>query len=186
MGTLHNNIRLHSILEGTNMTRHDDALNDLKSRLEGKRVLKVEPSNDPEGIAKFHLDNGSVFHLCATELGFWIDDAPGSDGLCKSLTTWFDEYYKYASREGYADHAPTIIHTDDQKLVMIAMDGETDMLDIASLPELERDFVNTTDLNDLAQIATMGDCWSMCVDDVDGKLVIKDNWKAGWCVDDKS
>lgn len=163
------------------------SFNDIKSRFEGKRVLKVEQATSAEGgIAKFHMDNGAVFNLCANDLGYWTTDAAGADGLCKSLTTWFNEYHDHVFHVPTWDITPAIAKADSNTitiLTLIANDGECFNLDVSALSEKEQDFVNSTDLNDLAQLAIMGDCWMMGVDDIDGELVIKDNWKAGWSVD---
>jgi len=47
---------------------------ELKSLLEGARIVKLEPCGVyPEaGVAKFTTDAGNVFVLHSTELGFWV------------------------------------------------------------------------------------------------------------------
>lgn len=51
----------------------DKSFQELKALFEGKRVIAVEPPNAEEPIAKFTLDDGIIFRLHATELGFWIE-----------------------------------------------------------------------------------------------------------------
>lgn len=65
----------------------DNYLDKIRDRFEGKRVVRVEPPGISECIAKFVMDDGSSFYLCATDLGYWVQDAPGSDGCSNSRRT---------------------------------------------------------------------------------------------------
>jgi len=153
------------------MSIYKDLLNETKARFEGKRVLKVDSDY------KFHMDDGSCFYLdYSREAGLFTKDAPGSDGLCKSLDMWFEQY----SRSIQYNEVPVIISQDELTLVIIGLNDAEFKLDISALSEKERRFVNTTELDDLAELAPMGDCWICGVNEVDGNLVIKGNWKSGF------
>jgi hypothetical protein len=73
----------------------DKTFKQLQTLLEGKTISKIEKPGTDEGIAKFVMADGNAFRLCATELGFWIEETMGTNGY-NSLDTLIMDYYNYA------------------------------------------------------------------------------------------
>jgi hypothetical protein len=52
----------------------NEMLQELRSRLVGKTILAIDPPRICEGICKITLTDGSAFKLCATDLGYWVEE----------------------------------------------------------------------------------------------------------------
>jgi hypothetical protein len=51
----------------------DEDMDELRKLMIGKKVVKIDEMNDYEGIAQFTMDDGTIFCLYSTEIGFWIE-----------------------------------------------------------------------------------------------------------------
>lgn len=73
-------------------------LDEIKKRMEGKTVLRVEAPQADEAICLFHMSDGTVFRLHATDLGAWIEDTVTPGASYATLNLLFRDYAHHASR----------------------------------------------------------------------------------------
>lgn len=121
-------------------------MEELKSLLEGKTILKIEPPTSREHICKFVMQDGSSFELGATDLGWWVDNKRYPDGLYHNLQDianilWNDRYnYKFDEIDNLLD--PQIIIESG---MLIIDDGQLFQMRLDHLTEDQKAFIQDTD-----------------------------------------
>ncbi len=73
----------------------NNSFTELKELMEGKTVLHVEPPEATEAICRFHMSDGSVFRLHATDLGFWVEKTIEPGSSYETLDQLFNDYERY-------------------------------------------------------------------------------------------
>ena len=131
-------------------------------RIEGQTVLRVDKALGGEGICTFVLANGTSFCLCATDLGFWVEDTANADGFFPSLTsllTEYDHYTRMYHMSGMFDRPKAEIAVIDDVLEVAAPD-KSFFIKMANLTDWELKIVSDPKgLVILEEAALMGDCW---------------------------
>lgn len=133
----------------------------LADLLVGKIITAISsPVAASECICQFTMADGSQFRLHATDLGAWIEKAPGTDGLSDSLDALIGEYshYSYHIRTDF-DFDPHVFLKDDV-LTITAMDGKEFKGKVSSFSAEDRMIVNHKKGPKLiSKAAPMGGYW---------------------------
>lgn len=131
----------------------------LKLKLEGKTIKAIEPGGVSESICTFVLEGGHRFRLCATDLGFWIEDTVAEGGLYDDLTALLRDYYNHAYHRG--DVEDPSVSVFGGVLTVTAKDGTSFRGQIANFNEADRAVVNHQDGSKIISAsAPLGDAWT--------------------------
>ena len=138
-------------------------LKELKTRLEGKTILRIDPPNAGEAICKFVLTDGSAFRLHATDLGYWVEEAEGPNGY-NSLNGLIIDYghhmYNLLPKYDFdPPHAKITISSDDV-IDFIAPDGKQFVICVKNLSDKEIAIISHPKGKKLlAEAAALGNYW---------------------------
>jgi hypothetical protein len=143
-------------------------LDKLKCLLEGKTILQILPANkSTECICQFVLTDGSSFRLCATDLGFWVEETAGSDGIYRSLDSLFIDYSNHIHHTyGVYSLVSAIIEIDNNTILVSAPDGNIFCGNIFLFPKEDQDLLKDTNkVKSMSEAAVFGNYWRMCLSD---------------------
>jgi hypothetical protein len=135
---------------------------DLKSRLEGKTVIKIEDPCMREVICKFVLSDGTAFRLHATDLGYWIEETEGVNGY-SSLHSLLTDYGRHIYEAyGYKESPDAKIVISGSVVEFSAPDGKVFMGDVSKFSEYEQKLLSDPrPIKVLEHCAACGDMWSI-------------------------
>jgi uncharacterized membrane protein len=141
------------------------SLEDLKKRMEGKTVIRVDPPEATEAICRFHMSDGSVFRLHATDLGFWVEDTIAPEAAYTVLDMMFRDYEHHVYHmEGKTPTKVAINFSaegSDIEVVIEAPDGRIFKASVSKYSS-DRILLERHDAIDLLPFAAeMGDMWRM-------------------------
>lgn len=123
-------------------------LEELRFRLEGKTILKIEEPNAAESICKFILSDGSAFRLHATDLGFWMENTVGTQGY-QSLNDLIIDYehsvYYLTSTYPFGP-PPAKLSIDGDKLVFTSPNGKLFEIERSKLTDIENNIINNPEV----------------------------------------
>lgn len=137
---------------------YSSALEALKQRMEGKTVVRIEPPQASEAICKFHMSDGSVFRLHATELGSWVEETVKADETYKSLDALFRDYGHHVY---HSDNQTPDVEMRAHSVAVTAPDGRLFMAMHQDLSEADLKLISTRTAEEFAFAAELGDCWKM-------------------------
>lgn len=138
----------------------EEPLDKLRRYLVGKTIVAVDPPEASEAICRITTNDGKVWRLHATELGFWIEDVLMPGMKADNLTTLLQEYYQHRHYESPVEYEPTVTIEGDV-LVVVAFDGRRYEAFIPALNEWEQKIVKHPDGPKLiSQAAGLGDYWT--------------------------
>ena len=143
----------------------DSSLEELRKRIEGKTILKVEEPNSPEAICKLTLSDGTAFRLHANDLGFWIEDTINSNCKYTSFTSMFNDIHHHECildrQYNYDTPRPTVV-IDSNILKITTVDGRVFIADISLLPKWERKVCkHKKSIELISGACTLGNFWKM-------------------------
>lgn len=140
----------------------NEALDQLRSLLEGHKVVHVLPPHAPEAICKLVLDNGTAFRLHATDLGFWIEKTVVSpDTVYQDMNSLVHDFYHYTYCFPYDDRTASATVADNL-LTITARDGTQFRGDVSKFSDWEQLVLNDTQGLPLFQeCLAMGDLWRL-------------------------
>lgn len=142
-----------------------DFLLELKNRLEGRLVVKVDKPNLMEHICKVTVKNEdgtfNAFEIGATELGAWITNSFVGDGEFDSLDALCLHYHDYSYRQEFGRKRLKIL-IDKNTLCCIAPDGKKFPVNISKLNTFEKSIVmHKKAKNLIKQMLGLGDMWKL-------------------------
>lgn len=139
---------------------YSSALEALKKHMEGKTVVKVEPPQAPEAVCKFHMSDGSVFRLHATDLGSWVEETVRPDETYKSLDALFRDYGHHVY---LSDNQTPNVELRAHSVALTAPDGRLFMAMHQDLSEADLKLISTRTADEFAFAAELGDAWKMAL-----------------------
>ena len=142
----------------------EDVLKKLQQKLEGQTIRAIEPGGVSESICTFVLADGKRFRLCATDLGFWIEDTVAEGGLYDDLTALLRDYYHhaYGLAEAYKFNVPEPkVSFSEGVLELRAPDGKVFRGLVASFKDEDQRLVHHNEgFKIIATSAELGDAWA--------------------------
>jgi len=157
------------------MYSNNDSFQQLKTLLEGRTVLKVEPPNAAEAIAKITMASGVAFRLHATDLGFWIEMTTKDGTGYPSLDTLLTDYYHHTRDSGSGD--PVVLLNGDD-LEVIADDGRVFSGYVPNFPEWHQKIAHSTEGRKLLEkSACLGDTWKIMFNEKSDECPPELYWK---------
>jgi hypothetical protein len=141
-------------------------LEQLRSLLEGKTIVKVEAPNAAEAIAKFTMADGSAFRLHATDLGYWIEETIGSKTAgypsLNALAIDYGHYMHDLTPQYNFNPPPAEMIMEKEWIVFFTPDEKEFRIKLQCLSEVERNIVNHSfACAELCGYLAFGDMWSM-------------------------
>jgi hypothetical protein len=130
---------------------------DIREKLEGKTILKVEQPDVPGAKCIFILENGERIRLnMSSEFGVWVNEAANIDGSYPSIDSLCDDYLQHLLSiskivcstnidESYFEELqqkPSIVIDHNQIIVSSPYDGKKFIVSMTVLSEQEKVIVN--------------------------------------------
>lgn len=141
------------------MNDNEQQLQKLKKLLIGRTIIKIEKSNIPEAICKITTNNDTSFSLCATELGFWIQEESDKEGYFQTLNDLIICCYYYVNNHGSFNDFK--IHKINNELIFTNDITEFKM-SITSLSSQELKIINSEIGRSLLKLSIdLGEAWKI-------------------------
>lgn len=140
------------------MNDYEQQFQKLKKLLIGKTITNIEESNNSEGICKITTNNNTCFTLCATDLGFWIQEESNKEGYFQTLNGLIVGCFYYAFQLDSIDDFDILY--DDKEVIFINDTAEF-KIKTSSLSQQELKIINSEIGRNLLKISIgIGEGWA--------------------------